>query len=76
MTAALVIACMLTEGEKEQRGLLHALSLGGRFTPGHFMCFLWSDSYPIMKRPVLQIQNAFETDLNKIAQTIMSGTHS
>ncbi len=45
-----------------------ALSLG-LFTPGHLMRFLWSDSYPIVKRPVLRIRNAFETDFNLIAQT-------
>ncbi len=46
-------------GGKEQRALPHTLSLG-LFTPGHFMRFLWSDSYPIVKRPVLRIRNAFD----------------
>ncbi len=44
------------------------LSLGP-FTPSHFMRFLWSDRYPILKRPVLWIQNTFEMDLNLTAQT-------
>ncbi len=65
MSSALVVACMLTEGERAE---IRALSLG-LFTPGHIMRLLWSDSSPIVKRPVLRILNAFETDLNLIAQT-------
>ncbi len=37
----------------------------GLFTSGHFMCLLWLDSYPIVKRPgVNAFQNTFETDFN------------
>ncbi len=43
-------------------------------TPGHFMCFFWSDSYPILKRPgVNALRNAFETDINPITQTTSGG---
>ncbi len=46
----------------------------GLFTPGHFMRFLWSDSYPILKRPgVNALRIAFETHLNPIAQTTSGG---
>ncbi len=46
----------------------------GLFTPGHFMRFVWSDSYPIVKRPgVNALWNAFETDINPIAQTTSGG---
>ncbi len=42
----------------------HLVSLG-LFTTGHFMRFLWSDSYPILKRPgVNSPQNTFEMDIN------------
>jgi len=44
------------------------------FTPGHFKRFLRSDSDPIVKRPgVNPPRNAFETDLNPIAQTTSGG---
>ncbi len=44
------------------------------FTPGHFMRFLWLDSYPIMKRPgVNAIWNTFEMHLNPNAQTTSGG---
>ncbi len=46
----------------------------GLFTPGHFMRFFWSDSYPIVKRPgVNALRNAFEMHLNPIAQTTSGG---
>ncbi len=42
----------------------------GLFTPGHFMRFFWSDSYPILKRPgVNALRNVFGTNLNTIIQT-------
>ncbi len=48
--------------------------LKGLFTPGLFMRFVWSDSYPIVKRPgVNALRNAFETDINLIAQTTSGG---
>ncbi len=71
MTVALVIARMLTEGERAESPSPRTLS-GPVYC--HFMRFLWMDSYPIVNRPVLRIQNAFETDLNPTAQT--SETHS
>ncbi len=46
----------------------------GLFTPGNLMCFLWSDSYPIVKRPgVNALWNTFEMDINTIAQTTSGG---
>ncbi len=46
----------------------------GLFTPGHFMRFVSSDSYPIVKRPGLNaLWNTFETDINPIAQTTSGG---
>ncbi len=46
----------------------------GLFTPGHFMRFLLSNSYPIVKRPgVNDLRNAYEMDLNPIAQTTSGG---
>ncbi len=65
MTAALVIACMLTEGESTESPSPRTLS-GPVYT---WSRFLWLDSYPIMKRPVLRIRYTFETNLNLIAQT-------
>ncbi len=50
MTAALVIARMLTEGERAENPSPCTLS-GPVYTCGHFMRFLWSDSYPIVKSP-------------------------
>ncbi len=38
------------------------------------MRFLWSDSYPIVKRPAVKgLQNAFETDINPTAQNTSGG---
>ncbi len=46
----------------------------GLFTPGYFMRFLWSDSYPIVKIPGVNVfQNTFEMDLNPVAQTSSGG---
>ncbi len=53
---------------------LENVLIEGLFTPGHFMCFHLSDSYQIVKRPgVNAFHNAFETDLNPIAQTTSGG---
>ncbi len=50
------------------------MRIKGPFKPGHFMRFFWSDSYPILKRPgVNALRNAFETDINPIAQTTSGG---
>ncbi len=46
----------------------------GLFTPGHFKRFFWLDRYPILKRPGANaLWNAFETDINPIAQTTSGG---
>ncbi len=38
------------------------------------MRFFWPDSYPILKRPGLNaLRNAFQTDINLIAQTTSGG---
>lgn len=39
----------------------------GLYAPGHFMYFLWSNSYPIVKRPCVNaLRNAFKKDLNAL----------
>ncbi len=48
-------------GRKSRDPSPRSFSLGP-FTPGHFMRLLWSDSYLIVKRPVLWIRNGFKSD--------------
>ncbi len=39
----------------------------GLFTPGNVMHSLWSNSYPIVKRPCVNaLRNAFKKDLNAL----------
>ncbi len=47
----------------------------GLFTPGHFMHFFWSDSYPILKRPgVNALRNEAETE--SMSQTLNTQSSS
>ncbi len=67
MTAALVIAHMLTEGERAESPSLRTFS--GPVYTCSLHAFSLVGQLSDREKPVLRIRNAFETDLNPIAQT-------
>ncbi len=67
MTAALVIVFMLTEGERAESPSLRTLS--GTVYTCSLHAFSLVGQLSDREKPVLRIQNTFETNLNPIAQT-------